>query len=141
MNTFASPDQIKTFLLGGNATVTIESQRSGTHYTYRARKSDDGKATFVSILTGPDNESNYQYMGLLNEGTLEVRPTKKSKFACDSVPVKAINYTLAHVAAGQMPPHCVVRHEGRCGACNRKLTTPESLDRGFGPDCWERMVA
>jgi hypothetical protein len=26
-------------------------------------------------------------------------------------------------------------HEGRCGKCGRKLTTPESVTAGFGPEC------
>lgn len=141
MSRFTSPDQIKTFVLGGNATVTIESEKTGTHYTYRVRKSEDGNATFVSVLAGPNNENDYRYMGLLIGDTMQVKPTRKSSFACESVPVRSINYVLAHVNAGQMPPHAIVRHEGRCGACNRKLTTPESLDRGIGPDCWERLAA
>jgi len=26
-------------------------------------------------------------------------------------------------------------HEGKCGKCGRKLTTPESIKNGFGPTC------
>jgi hypothetical protein len=28
-----------------------------------------------------------------------------------------------------------VWHEGRCGRCGRKLTVPESIESGFGPEC------
>ena len=138
-STFTTPEQIKSFVFGGNATVTIESLKTGAHYTYRIRDSKDGAKTFVSVLSGPDNESDYVYAGVLDGGA--VRTTKASKFSCDSVPVKSLNYMLGHVGAGQMPPHCVVRHEGRCGVCNRTLTTPESLDRGIGPECWSKMAA
>jgi len=139
MNSFHTPDQVKQFVTGGNATITIESKKTGAHYTYRVRKSQDGNATFVSVLAGPDNESDYVYAGLLDGPS--VRPTKKSRFNCDSASIKAINYALGHIAAGQLPPHCEIRHEGRCGVCNRTLTTPESLDRGIGPECWSKMGA
>lgn len=28
-----------------------------------------------------------------------------------------------------------------CGKCHRPLTDPKSVERGFGPDCWERIKA
>jgi hypothetical protein len=31
-----------------------------------------------------------------------------------------------------------VWHEGRCGACGRRLTVPESIERGLGPECYGR---
>lgn len=30
-------------------------------------------------------------------------------------------------------------HEGRCAACARRLTVPESIATGFGPDCSDRL--
>lgn len=27
----------------------------------------------------------------------------------------------------------------RCRMCGRKITDPESMQRGFGPQCWEQM--
>ncbi len=29
-------------------------------------------------------------------------------------------------------------HEGKCARCGRKLTTPESIQRGLGPECAEK---
>lgn len=40
--------------------------------------------------------------------------------------------------AGQDLPECEVWHEGRCGRCGRKLTVPESIETGIGPDCAKR---
>jgi hypothetical protein len=28
-----------------------------------------------------------------------------------------------------------VWHEGRCGRCGRRLTVPESIESGLGPEC------
>jgi hypothetical protein len=38
-----------------------------------------------------------------------------------------------------LPPDAEVMHEGRCACCGRPLTVPESIERGIGPDCWEKM--
>ena len=29
----------------------------------------------------------------------------------------------------------------RCRKCGRKLTDPASRQRGFGPECWEHIIA
>jgi len=34
-----------------------------------------------------------------------------------------------------LPEKAQVWHEGRCGACNRKLTVPDSISAGLGPKC------
>jgi len=34
-----------------------------------------------------------------------------------------------------LPEYVQVYHEGRCGRCGRKLTTPASIEAGFGPEC------
>ena len=32
-----------------------------------------------------------------------------------------------------------LHHEGRCCRCGRVLSTPESCDRGIGPECWKHL--
>lgn len=32
-----------------------------------------------------------------------------------------------------------LRHAKRCLRCGRTLTDPESISRGIGPDCWDRV--
>ena len=34
-----------------------------------------------------------------------------------------------------LPKTVEVWHEGICGRCGRKLTVPESVERGLGPEC------
>ena len=40
---------------------------------------------------------------------------------------------------GNLPPALEVWHEGRCGRCGRKLTTPQSVETGFGPVCAQNL--
>jgi hypothetical protein len=61
------------FLLGGNATFTASSSKGG-RFTYRVRlaKPRDGETNpprrwFVAVLTGPDNSSDYTYLGTIVE--------------------------------------------------------------------------
>lgn len=39
-----------------------------------------------------------------------------------------------------LPEKAQVWHEGRCGACNRPLTVPESIENGLGPVCASRVA-
>jgi hypothetical protein len=136
---FPNGHDIKAYTLAGNATLTLTSQRTGARYTFKVSraKSDHADYWFVGLLTGPDNYADYQYMGIVQDGRFNL--TRKSKYTADAVPVKAFQYFWKHVANEAMPPHMEIRHEGKCGRCGRKLTVPESIDRGIGPECFGRM--
>ena len=140
---FTDAADVLTYALAGHATLTMSSLKTGARYTFKISQAKDretGKPQdnlwFVGLLAGPDNESDYQYVGMLN-GTF--RLTAKSKFGPESTPVRAFQFFWKHVSAGQMPPQMEIRHEGSCGRCGRKLTVPESIDRGIGPECMHKM--
>jgi hypothetical protein len=133
------PDVIRRFVLAGRATFTISSLKTGARYTYRASKCDANNPMderyFVALLTGPDNEGDFTYLGLLNAaGTFTL--TKRSRMTAESAPVRAAQFFCEKVLRDGIVPNALeVRHEGRCGKCNRKLTVPESIDNGIGPEC------
>lgn len=134
-------DAVERFMLGGKATMTLVSERTGVRYTYRITKGKPNErfpvpATFVNLLAGPDNENDYVYMGMLTGHSL--RLTAKSAMTDDSAPVKAFRYLLASLAKDdprEMPAQLQVFHEGRCCRCNRLLTVPSSIASGIGPEC------
>ena len=148
------------FILAGNSFFTVKS-RTGNRYTFQVmapkdelpaenplpgmedireiRRNYDSETRFVKVLTGPDNEDNYSYIGILNTRTNLFRLTKKSRMTSDSLPVKAISWLVAKLAAGLMPTTCELWHEGFCGRCGRKLTVPESIQSGYGPECIQIM--
>lgn len=127
------------FMLAGDAYFTLRSQATQTRYTYHVRKSEDGRVHFVSFLTGPENTHNYTYLGVIRNGWFEL--TKKSRLPGDSAPVKAFNWTLQNLRKGIFPDRLEFWHEGKCGRCGRKLTVPESIAFGIGPECRERMAS
>lgn len=76
-------DAVLAFVYAGNATFTL---RSGTERcTYRVRKPKPdaeaiaryGQNWFVSLLRGPDNDSDYVYMGVIDGKGFHA--TKKSR--------------------------------------------------------------
>lgn len=128
------------FFLGGNATFTVSNDK-GEHYTYKIRRPapdrpEDQPPFFVNLLSGPDNEGDYTYIGMLLPEGPAVKLTKKSKMTQDSVPVRVVNWALKQIKLGRpLPPGYAVQHEGKCCRCGRTLTTPESIERGIGPEC------
>ena len=142
---FTNAADIKTYTLAGNATLTLTSQKTGARYTFRIGQAKDRETGerqpmwFVGLLTGPDNYADYTYMGIISGAQHMFRLTAKSRYAADSVPVKAFEFFWNRVVEEQMPPQMEIRHEGSCGRCGRKLTVPESIDRGIGPECAGKM--
>lgn len=129
------------FMLAGNAYVTFQSARTGTRFTYRVVKSDhtgepnDRRPThFVSVLTGPDN---YEYLGCIYGRTMYSHG-RKSRVAVDAPSNVALTWVWRRLSGGSMHPELDVYHEGRCGKCGRRLTTPESIESGLGPVCGGR---
>jgi len=133
------------FFRGGKAYFTV-SRVDGPHYTFKISVPKKKKNPmqvgpyFVSFLTGPDNYANYTYLGMYDPANHTVRLTDKSKMSKDSVPVKTVRWAVAQVAQGaDLPEGYQIQHEGKCCRCGRKLTTPESITAGIGPDCAGRM--
>jgi hypothetical protein len=140
---FNTAADARTYTQAGRATITLLSRKTGKHLTYKVSRAhnDDGSAKdlwFVGVLTGPENTSDYSYLGIISE-TGEFRTTGKSKFAPDSTVARAFNYFWKHAVADAIPADLEVRHSGHCGRCGRLLTVPESIEAGIGPECAGKM--
>jgi hypothetical protein len=145
----------KEFVTAGRAVFTLEVPPTfkmkdtvvKPHYTYRVNfKKGTGQykdAYFVQLLTGPDNTKSYSYLGMLDAAEGSVRTTAKSCRADNDLSVVLLRRALLRVWASEV--HIIeksgfkLHHEGRCGRCGRALTTPESVERGIGPECWTQM--
>lgn len=130
----------RTFILAGSARVTLVSQKTNARYTYLVRisKRNDGDTRppvhFVSILTGPDNEECFQFLGtIFSDGMYRKSPN--TNIGPRSPSALAFDYAWRYLTANEIPPFVEVWHEGRCGRCGRTLTVPESIEIGLGPVC------
>lgn len=134
---FSSIADAKAFALAGNAIITLQSLRTGAHFTYKIRLAKDGDAHFVSLLSnGSADEGDFRYLGLIKNGMF--RLTRNSKVNEQAASYKAFEWFWNMVRDG-IPTELVVRHEGKCGRCGRTLTVPESIDQGIGPECIKQM--
>lgn len=149
----------REFILGGKAIFTVSSP-NGQHYTYLIEAvnfDEDSDETpsrfFVKLLTGPDNTSDYTYLGQIDIQTGEVFATKASPWrdaltqarrlyrqrkVSESaayakehfpLPVQVIRWALMRIVwpGRDVPEGYGIDGEGRCGRCGRPLTHPDGI--------------
>lgn len=134
----------RQFVFAGNAIFTITSKRTRQSFTFRVKEGEsrDGRPApvFASVLTGPDNTSDYTYLGMVQEpaGALpSLVPTRASRISTNAPSFRALEWFLQHIDSDAVE----FRHCGRCGRCGRVLTVPSSIDSGLGPECAGKVAA
>jgi hypothetical protein len=122
--------QWQEFIKAGNAIFTVSNKKNNGHFTYKVNKHKEKDLWFVGVLTGPDNNFSYTYLGtIFSDG---FRLTRKSKISHEASSYKVFAWLMQR---DELPEHIVVDHCGRCGRCGRLLTVPESIRMGYGPEC------
>lgn len=151
----AAPIKSAGFFLGGNAvfTVVVPYEFVAAHaeckerYTFKiVHKDANGpwpECYMVLLLTGPDNVGDYSYMGKLQLRDMSLQITRKSCVGPSAWPKLILERVLACAAVGELDKiedaGWTVHHEGRCCRCGRRLTVPESIEAGIGPECAGRI--
>jgi hypothetical protein len=139
MNTMATPTDPLAFALAGNATFTVVSKKTDRRFTLKIRQKKDTPTThFVSVLTGPNNEDDFEYLGVIWDRK-EYRHGRTSRVSSAAISAQATKWVCERLLAGKELTNCELHHEGRCGRCGRKLTVPESILSGFGPECSQML--
>lgn len=129
------PARTVRFMLAGDAHVTFQSRKTGQRFTYRVRVAEGASPShFVDVLTGPDNGGSYEYLGCVFDRRAYAHG-RKSRIDRTAPSALAFTWVWSRLTAGEMHPKLAVYHEGRCGRCGRRLTTPESVETGLGPIC------
>jgi len=115
------------FMFAGNAIFTIKSLKTGKHYTYQLNKGQ--KYFFVTVRHGDE----WSEIGSIRISDLREFPNWGSSTFAPSM--KALIWFIAHLDTRLVEFY----HMGRCAACARPLTNPESIETGYGPICRERI--
>ena len=130
------------YITAGNATFTLESTKLDKRFTYKVvhKKNDNCPHRFiVSRMYGSDNESDYKFVGIYYADT----GAFKTKAPTDNKPVEdrmfAAFIKMLHSPTELWYDTCKFYKSTKCAHCGRKLTTPESIERGIGPECYERV--
>ena len=132
---------VRQFALSGRyAILTLESPTGG-RFTYRCKPASDGR-TFVDLLTGPQNTTDYTPLGVVETDPPHGRYTHSWLGGIpEAAPAaRGARWFFAPLAADLLVlarrlPTVRVYHAGNCGRCGRLLTTPESVELGLGPVC------
>lgn len=143
------------FMLAGNATFTLVSKNTLKRFTFKLTRPKDDPVRdnrssqpprrtlpiWVSVLSGPNNDSDYAYLGTIwqNAQGFEYAVGKKSRVDKDAGSQKAAAWLTKALVDPSKFDQCEIWHEGKCGRCGRKLTVPSSIASGIGPECATRM--
>lgn len=143
------------------AKLTLVSS-SGKQFTYGVRAGDKDGFWFVDGLVGPDNDSDYRYLGDVSarrpsvyfdvysgrqfkapsHGFRRARAAGHSTYALTPNPqAETWAWFWTRIVHGHLPDNVEVWHEGRCGRCGRTLTVPSSIETGIGPVCARKMAS
>lgn len=154
-NQLTATGAIRKFILGGAAKFTLVNKESGNRLTFRVRSAaadrDQNWSTnnqnrdlfFVSLLTGGDNESSFEYLGTLRRmedfngsDYYKYQHGRKSRIGKDAPSNKAFTRMWERIEDfANFPPSIEFWHEGQCCRCGRTLTVPSSIEAGIGPEC------
>jgi len=132
------------FIKAGKAVFTINNPQ-GKYFTYKINKKvfkENGKETtlFFAMVKKGQNWFDYKYIGIYNPEKNKVFTGIKSNFQYNSIEYKVLDWALKTIdRATDIPKGYEIRHEGKCGKCGKRLTTPESLEYGIGPECIKRL--
>lgn len=127
-----------------NGFLTVTNESSGGHRTFRVRtQKEDSKFApgmrVVALLIGPNNTADYQGFGfVLDNGWISLwKRNRTPQYEGLAKAVRLASKALENGKDTFQTPKATysVRLSKRCLRCNRTLTTPESLKRGYGPDC------
>jgi hypothetical protein len=128
-----------------NAVLTLTSPESGEHRTFRVKTCTGGKLKgdrLIELLVGPDNSNDYKAFATVGTETTgwlapgAVHVWKKYKGTQFEKFVKLLVRPAHYAALG-----VEYRISTYCRRCNSPLTHPESIDHGFGPVCWKKVIS
>lgn len=142
-----------------NGTYTVSHPTQG-HFTIKlwtGQKGDFTGKRILSLLTGPNNETDFKGVAFWNDERKIAHVWRRFKGARSSFPIDGYHWQKDggwSAYEQKLAIWCCLavrgsssywRAEGyslllesRCCICNRKLTHPESIEAGIGPECARR---
>jgi hypothetical protein len=152
-----TPEVALPLLLAGDCRFTIVSRRTQVRHTFRVTEAPvkpqyaaRGPAWFVKALIGPDNGSDYAYIGMLRAPAAGVVPTfgltSGSRATPDDARVKGLQWLFGAMRQYDTNPSAVaaweqveVWHSDTCARCGLALTDPSSIAARLGPECYQHV--
>lgn len=130
--------EVLNFILGGHSEFTIKNIRSGNGFKYKVSRSKK-KDTLYYVRVA--NGNSYEYAGcLFTDNGIRYFKGKNGTLEVDSDPIKGLMWSIRK-GNHSLPRPMVMYHHGKCACCGKSLNDVVSIERGFGPVCWDRLQA
>ena len=116
-----------------NGTLTVVNPATGGRRTFKISTVKNGNLKgkrILSLLTGPNNEEDYRGFAFVTESG-RVNVWRKHL----GTELEKLGRFVECLDAYRESHGIEVLWAGTCRRCNRKLTTPESINTGIGPIC------
>lgn len=124
----------KSLFKAGKAIFTVENSRNGERYTFRVRQKRGAYLWFVCVLTGPENSTDYTYIGtIFQNNKFEMTPRSSRNHERAFKWFQALNNI--YNSEQDLPDYLKFYPATTCARCGRALTVPASVELGLGPEC------
>lgn len=135
-------------LLMGRLTLTATSKRTGEHITLRLRcKNREMRKRLITFedaaIVTCDAPTKWDKTGDMVGYILAFGPKKNEPQAnrgADPARFWLFQQVWNWIQGGELHSSLEIRLEDYCGHCGRPLSDPESIDRGFGPECFGKLT-
>lgn len=134
-------DNMINYVTGGHAVFTLQSTKLDKRYTYKINADSKCENRFyANVLYGPDNGTDYRFLGFFYRDNFTLKASKYTNFEHNIINTdnrfRMLEVFLQILCTeDELPETCIFYPSGRCARCGRLLTTPESIESGFGPEC------
>ena len=126
-----------------NGTYTLINTETGTYITLKIHTVQKGNLKgkrIVSKLVGRDNENSYESFGFIHKETgIDVWRNKRNHKNWQIL--KILRSLIINGERSRWYGKVELKLSKRCLRCNRKLTTPQSIEDGIGPECIRKGMA
>jgi len=125
-----------------NGTFTLINKDTETYVTLKIHTVQKGNLEgkrMVSKLIGPDNETSYKGFAFVDDND-NINVWRKCQ---DKKTLQTAHILRSMAIDGDKSKYADkvdMQLSKRCMRCNRKLTTPQSLEDGIGPLCIKKML-
>lgn len=126
------------FIMAGNSMFTFKVDKLNVRFTYKVLKTKHDENKFwVFVLTGPDNRFDYTKFGVIKKvfNQYVFERITSSRIKEDSKSFLTFVWGFKLVKRGTEAENLEIWNTGRCCKCGAKLTNPQSVEDGIGPEC------
>lgn len=137
---FTDIHNLTKYVFAGVAVIKLHNSKTDRGFTFKISKNKSNQNLFyIYLLT---HNKHYRFLGgySFKQGYIH---SFRSVIVDTSLSVKAIQWFFTKLQFGNLLrdfPHISVFHVGICGRCGKQITSPESIQTGYGAKCLQLQI-